>query len=125
MYFRIIFGLAVLAWTTEIIAKNGVGQLYVDPVYHFKYPGFDWVVAWSGEAMHWQFYALAGSRPNRAVWWSRPSRHRASAAIGSCPSPNRSEAWDVPLEEWERHIALPEAISKRLAANKNPTPELE
>ncbi|MEX2169339.1 MAG: HTTM domain-containing protein [Pirellulales bacterium] len=61
VYFRIVLGLAVLAWSIEVIAKGGVNLFYVDPVYHFKYHGFGWVAAWPGEAMHWHFYVLAAA----------------------------------------------------------------
>jgi hypothetical protein len=61
VYFRIIFGLAILAWTTKMIADGSVDQLYIEPVFHFPYPLFDWVGPLPGQWMHWEFFALAAA----------------------------------------------------------------
>jgi hypothetical protein len=61
VYFRIVFGLAMLAWITKAIAAGWPEQLYSEPALHFKYPGFAWVRAWPGDAMRWQFYLLAAA----------------------------------------------------------------
>jgi hypothetical protein len=58
VYFRIVFGLAMCAWTTKAIADGWVERYFVAPVFHLKYPGFSWVGAWPGEWMHWHFYGL-------------------------------------------------------------------
>jgi hypothetical protein len=58
VYFRIVFGLAMCAWTAKAIAEGWVERYFVEPVFHLKYPGFSWVGVWPGEWMHWHFYAL-------------------------------------------------------------------
>jgi hypothetical protein len=36
--------------------------------------------------------------------------------------PLRYDAWDVPLNEWDRHFKLPETLASRLAVStKGPT----
>jgi hypothetical protein len=58
VYFRIVFGLAMCAWTTKAIAEGWVDRFFLKPVFHLKYPGFSWVEVWPGEWMHWHFYGL-------------------------------------------------------------------
>jgi hypothetical protein len=61
IYFRIVFGLAMLAWTTKAIAAGWPDQLYIEPALHFKYPGFHGVDVWPADVTWWQFYALAAA----------------------------------------------------------------
>jgi hypothetical protein len=58
IYFRIIFGLAICAWATKAIAEGWVDRYFVQPVVHFKYPGFAWVDAWPVGWMQWHFIGL-------------------------------------------------------------------
>jgi vitamin K-dependent gamma-carboxylase len=41
--FRLLFGLLMVGAVVRFVAKGWVKELYLDPVYHFTYVGFDWV----------------------------------------------------------------------------------
>jgi hypothetical protein len=77
IYFRIVFGLAMLAWTTKAIADGWPDQLYLEPTLHFKYPGFHWVDVWPADAMRWQFYTLAAA----SILVALGLAYRASALV--------------------------------------------
>jgi vitamin K-dependent gamma-carboxylase len=56
--FRILFGL-VLAWSMlRFITSGWVERFFVEPTFHFKYWGFEWVEPLSGPGMHALFAAL-------------------------------------------------------------------
>lgn len=57
--FRILFGLLMAAAMVRFISKGWVRQMYVDPSFHFSYPGFEWIQPWPGFWMHAHFVALA------------------------------------------------------------------
>ncbi|HET7847009.1 MAG TPA: HTTM domain-containing protein [Acidimicrobiia bacterium] len=57
--FRIGFGLGGLLLVWRFFARGWVGTLFVEPAYHFTYPGFEWVRAWPGWGMHAHFALLA------------------------------------------------------------------
>src|SRR6266496_1464652 len=57
--FRILFGLLMAAAMVRFLAKGWVGEFYVAPVFHFPYPGFEWIRPWPGALMHAHFIALA------------------------------------------------------------------
>jgi len=57
--FRILFGLLMAAAMVRFISKGWVRQLYVEPSFHFSYPGFAWVQPWPSFWMHAHFVALA------------------------------------------------------------------
>jgi vitamin K-dependent gamma-carboxylase len=57
--FRILFGLLMFAAMIRFLAKGWVRELYVDPVFHFTYPGFGWIRPWPDFWMHAHFVALA------------------------------------------------------------------
>ena len=57
--FRILFGLLMAAAMVRFLSKGWVHQLYVEPSFHFSYPGFAWVQPWPGFWMHAHFIALA------------------------------------------------------------------
>ena len=57
--FRFLFGLLMAAAMVRFIAKGWVGQLYVEPAFHFTYPGFEWVRPWPDALMHAHFLVLA------------------------------------------------------------------
>jgi hypothetical protein len=43
----------------RFIAKGWVRELYIEPVFHFSYPGFEWVQPWPAPLMYAHFVALA------------------------------------------------------------------
>lgn len=56
--FRICFG-ALMFW--EVCRYEGpdwIRRYYIDPVFHFNYPGFEWVVPWPGDGMFLHFDVL-------------------------------------------------------------------
>ncbi|MGE3820966.1 MAG: HTTM domain-containing protein [Isosphaeraceae bacterium] len=58
VYLRIVFG-TVMLWEVVRHFRNGwVRHLYVEPVFHFTYPGFDWVRPWPGNGMYVHFFGL-------------------------------------------------------------------
>jgi len=59
--FRFLFGLLMALAMTRFLAKGWVRELYVGPVFHFTYEGFDWVRPWPGPLMHLHFVLLAGA----------------------------------------------------------------
>ena len=56
--FRIGFGLVGLLLVLRFFVKGWVGSLYIEPAYHFPYPGFEWVAAWPGWGMYAHFALL-------------------------------------------------------------------
>lgn len=44
--FRIVFGLMILGSMIRFAAKGWITELYVTPVFYFKYYGFEWVHHW-------------------------------------------------------------------------------
>jgi hypothetical protein len=57
--FRIGFGLGGLLLVWRFFARGWVTTLFVEPAFHFTYPGFGWVRAWPGWGMHAHFALLA------------------------------------------------------------------
>ena len=57
--FRIFFGLLMAAAMVRFISKGWVRQLYVEPSFHFSYPGFEWIRPWPNLWMHAHFIVLA------------------------------------------------------------------
>jgi vitamin K-dependent gamma-carboxylase len=56
--FRVAFG-AIMLW--EVFRYAGYGWIrykYIDPVYHFAYPGFEWVQRLPGDGMYLHFAVL-------------------------------------------------------------------
>ncbi len=56
--FRIAFGIVALVAIIRFFADGWIDQLYVDPLHHFSYVGFEWVRAWPAPWMHLHFAAL-------------------------------------------------------------------
>ena len=56
--FRILFGLLMAAAMVRFLAKGWVAQLYVEPAFHFTYPGFEWIRPWPTALMHAHFVLL-------------------------------------------------------------------
>jgi len=57
--FRILFGAVMVAAVVRFAARGWIGELLVEPRFHFTYLGFDWVRPWPGWGMHVHF-ALMG-----------------------------------------------------------------
>ena len=57
--FRIGFGLGGVILVARFLAKGWVETLFLEPAYHFPYPGFEWVKVWPGWGMYAHF-ALIG-----------------------------------------------------------------
>ena len=57
-FFRIAFGVVALVAIVRFFAYGWIDQLYVDPLHHFSYVGFEWVRAWPAPWMHLHFGAL-------------------------------------------------------------------
>ena len=56
--FRICFGL-LMAFEAYRYLTLGLAHVeWVEPAYHFSYPGFHWVGVWPGEGIYLHFYAL-------------------------------------------------------------------
>jgi vitamin K-dependent gamma-carboxylase len=56
--FRVLYGVALAVSLWRFIANGWVQRFFVEPAFHFKYWGFEWVEALSGPAMTWLFPAL-------------------------------------------------------------------
>ena len=56
--FRIAFGIVALVAVLRMFAHGWIDQLYVEPLHHFSYVGFEWVRAWPAPWMHLHFAAL-------------------------------------------------------------------
>ena len=57
--FRIGFGVILLIEAFRYLSSNWIQRFYIEPEFHFKYYGFEWVTPWSGDGMYWHFIALA------------------------------------------------------------------
>ncbi len=57
VFFRIAFGL--IAFYHIWLQMRSVRAVYIDPVFHYKYPGFGWVQPLPGELMYVVFLVLA------------------------------------------------------------------
>jgi len=57
--FRFLFGFLMAAAMVRFLAKGWVRQLYVEPAFHFTYPGFEWIRPWPDLFMHAHFIVLA------------------------------------------------------------------
>jgi hypothetical protein len=57
--FRIMFGLLMTTAMVRFMAKGWVNELYIQPSFHFAYPGFEWIRPWPGAFMYLHFVLLA------------------------------------------------------------------
>lgn len=57
--FRIGFGLGGVILVGRFLAKGWVETLFLEPAYHFPYPGFEWVKVWPGWGMYAHFALIA------------------------------------------------------------------
>ncbi len=56
--FRVLYGLAMAVSMWRFIANGWVERFFVQPSFHFKYRGFEWVEPLAGSAMHGLFVLL-------------------------------------------------------------------
>lgn len=56
--FRLAFGAVLVLGVVRFVAKGWVRELYIDPVFHFSYWGFGWVVPLPAWAMYAAFAAM-------------------------------------------------------------------
>ena len=75
--FRIAYGLLVAYGSIRFLARGWVDALYLEPVHHLTYPGFEWVRPLAAPWMHFHMVALAGLGLCIAVGY----RHRLAAAL--------------------------------------------
>ncbi len=57
--FRVLFAALLLASTIRFAARGWIASMYIEPAYHFKYFGFEWLRPWPGVGMYLHFVALA------------------------------------------------------------------
>lgn len=75
--FRFLFGLLLAISVYRFLAFGWVERLLVDPTFHFKYWGFEWVEPLPGPAMRALFWVLLGAALATAVGFC----FRFSAAV--------------------------------------------
>jgi vitamin K-dependent gamma-carboxylase len=56
--FRMAFGLVMAFWCFDYLRTGRVSLLCSPDLFHFSYPGFDWVQPWPGHGMNLQFIAM-------------------------------------------------------------------
>lgn len=59
VFFRIYFGLMMLADLISYFQNGWIRQVYIKPEFHFKYYFFEWVHPWPGAGMYLHFIALS------------------------------------------------------------------
>lgn len=57
--FRIMFGLTMMVEVYRYWSKGWINGHFIEPAFHFKYYGFEWVQALGGNGMYW-VWALIG-----------------------------------------------------------------
>ncbi|TPV96950.1 MAG: HTTM domain-containing protein [Myxococcales bacterium FL481] len=67
--FRILFGAALLLSTLRFAAYGWIRELYIDPVFHFSYRGFEWVRPWPAPWLYLHFVVIGASALAVAVGW--------------------------------------------------------
>lgn len=77
--FRILFGLMILASMIRFFMKGWIDELYIKPVFYFKYYGFEWVQNW-GPYTYLLFAICALS----ALTFALGYRYRLSAIVLFC-----------------------------------------
>ncbi|MEM7200945.1 MAG: HTTM domain-containing protein [Planctomycetota bacterium] len=56
---RVGFGLLMLGHAVSYLAAGRVRRFWIEPSFHFTFPGFEWVQPWPGDGMILHFWALA------------------------------------------------------------------
>lgn len=75
--FRIGFGVAGLLLVVRFFAHGWIEDLYIDPVFHFSYPGLSWVAPLPASGMYAVFAVLGVAATAIAVGF----RHRVFAVV--------------------------------------------
>ena len=75
--FRVLFGLLMLAGVIRFSVRGWIGEIYVEPAFHFHYHGFGWVRPWPGWGMYAHFAIMAAS----ALLVALGLHYRAAAAF--------------------------------------------
>jgi vitamin K-dependent gamma-carboxylase len=75
--FRIGFGLVGLILVVRFFAHGWIQTIYIDPAYHYTYPGFGWVRPWSPIGMYLEFLVLGAGAIGVALGY----RYRLSALV--------------------------------------------
>ena len=75
--FRVAFGVIGLVVVIRLFAFGWIDELYVQPNYHFSYPGFGWVRPWPAWGIYPHFAALGALSVAIAVGY----RYRLAAAL--------------------------------------------
>jgi vitamin K-dependent gamma-carboxylase len=75
--FRIGFGVTGVLLVARFFTHSWIADLYLDPAYHFTYPGFEWVSPLPGVGMYVLFAAIGLSALAVAVGF----RHRLFAVL--------------------------------------------
>jgi vitamin K-dependent gamma-carboxylase len=57
-FFRVAFGVLLLAEITRYFAYDWIADHYLKPELLFKYYGFEWVTLWPGDGLYWHFGAM-------------------------------------------------------------------
>ena len=77
--FRVGFGLVGVFLVARFYAMGWIDRLYIDPPFHFTYPGFSWVRPWPGPGMHLHFIVMGLTAAGIALGY----RYRLSALLFS------------------------------------------
>lgn len=56
-FFRVAFGVLLLAEIIRFFAHDWIDEHYLRPELLFKYHGFEWVTRWPGDGLYWHFGA--------------------------------------------------------------------
>jgi hypothetical protein len=75
--FRMAFGVLMFFESVIYLKRGWVRELYIEPAFHFTYPGFGWVRPWPGEGMTIAFIAMAVGSLMLAFGWF----YRAAAVL--------------------------------------------
>lgn len=75
--FRVAFGVIGLVVALRLFTFGWIDELYVQPSYHFGYPGFGWVRPWPAWGMYLHFAALGALSVAIAVGY----RYRLAAVL--------------------------------------------
>ncbi len=58
VYARVLFGLVMLWEVWRYFDQNRIYRYWIEPDYHFTYPGFHWLQPLPGDGMYWLFAGL-------------------------------------------------------------------
>lgn len=58
--FRMSFGAIMLWQAFRYLAQGLIDRYWIEPIFHFTYPGFAWVQPWSGGGMYFHVAAMGG-----------------------------------------------------------------